>query len=220
MYDMFAGDLLTMKQIFSNRGSTIIEIMIALGLVGLVSLGIFSLSQETLKTIQSNQLATTRDQLATEFRQNAGRLRNLKNSLNQPENQTFFNCACGQGSGCDTAKSYTLALYDDAGSTATPKALPLFYDYSGIPCDKTASNCAIEVQISFMAQCKPILPSADPTPPAICAAGAPAEFFSVNFTIQQNSNIPKKKGILFKAVSGSAFTQVANFAPAGSGVCP
>jgi Tfp pilus assembly protein PilV len=217
---MCAGDLLTMKQLLSNQGHTLVEIMIALGLVGLVSLGIFSLSQETLKNIQSNQLATTRDQLAMQFRQNAGRPRILKNSLKRPENQFFFNCVCGQGSGCNTATDYNLALYDDAGLPADSKPLALFYDYSGMPCDKTASNCAIEVKITFVAQCKPDLPAADPTPPATCAVGAPVEFFAVRYSISQNSNITKKNGILFQTVRGSAFTQVANFAPAGSGVCP
>lgn len=217
MHDLCAGDLLTMKQLLSNQGSTITEIMIALGLVGLVSLGIFSLSQDTLKTIQANQLAATRDQLATQFRQSAGRVRNLKLSLTKSENQDFFNCVCGQGSGCESAKPYTnFALYDDSNLNA---AIPTYYDYSGIPCEHpTATNCAIKVTVSFVAQCKPTLPSADPTPPATCV-GVPVEFFAVNFTIQPNPD-SLVHGSLFKSVSGSAFTQVSNLAPAGSGVCP
>lgn len=212
---MCAGDLLTMKQMLSNQGNTVVEIMIALGLVGLVSLGIFSLSQETLKNIQSNQLATTRDQLAMQFRQSAGRIRNLKLTLKKPENEKFLNCVCGTGSGCTSAKSYPLSLYDDS---VPEEAVKTFYDYSGIPCEEKASNCAIKVTITFTAQCKPPLPSTDPTPPVSCD-GVPVEFFAITYLIEQNTS-PSKNGNLFKPVSGSTFTQVANFAPPGSGVCP
>lgn len=215
MLDMYTRDLLTMKQMFSNRGNTIVEIMIALGLVGLVSLGIFSLSQETLKTIQSNQLAATRDQLAMQFRQSAGRILNLRLSLTKPENQDFLNCVCGTASGCTSAKSYPLSLYDNS---VPDEPIQTFYDYSGIPCKETATNCTIKVTTNFVAQCKPTLPSADPTAPASCV-GTPVEFFAVTFTIQQNPNT-LEHGNLFKSISGSTFTQVSNLVPAGSGVCP
>lgn len=190
--------------------------MIALGLVGLVALGIFTLSQDTLKTIQSNQLAATRDQLATEFRQSAGRIRNLRLSLNQPENLQFKNCVCGLNAECKSAQAYTFTLYDDYSEAKTP--FKTYFDYSGNPCtNSTASNCTIRVKTEFVSQCQPALPSTDPSPPASCMS-SPVEFFAVKFTIEHNSD-PSAPG-KFKPITGSVYTQVANFAPAGSGVCP
>lgn len=205
-----------MKRVFSNRGHTLVEIMIALGLVGLVSMGIFSISQDTLKNIQSNKLSTTRDQLATEFRQSAGRVKYLHASLPKSENVAFYNCVCGKGSGCTSAKEYTdLVLYDD--SKPDGKAIKRYYDYSGIPCENpAASSCAIRVRLSFLAQCKPTLPSADPTPPFNCTA--PVEFFAIRFVVEPNEDsIPSHKDS-FKFVSGSAYTQVSTLL-AGSSVC-
>jgi Tfp pilus assembly protein PilV len=215
MLNMRAGDLLKMQQTFSNRGSTLIEIIIALGLIGMVTMGIISLSQDTLQNIQSNKLAATRDQLATQFRQSAGRIKILRFSLNKPENLEFYNCVCGQGAGCASAQPRDLVLYDPS---APNKPIDMFYDYSGLPCLETATNCTIKVTLKFVPQCAPVLPSADPTPPASCV-GVPAEFFAVSFTVQQNPNAHVRSN-LFKSISGSAFTQVANLAPAGSGVCP
>ncbi|MFS4460719.1 Tfp pilus assembly protein FimT/FimU [Bdellovibrio sp. HCB2-146] len=202
-----------MKQIYSNQGHTVIEIAIALGLVGLVSLGIFSLTQETLKNIQHSKLATTRDQLATQFRQSAGRMKNLRLSLTKPENEAFLNCVCGKGSGCTSAQSYPLSLYDDA---LPDKPISTFYDYAGMPCDQNADSCAIRVTVNFVPQCKPVLPSADPTPPATCV-GVPVEFFAVSFTVQQNP-ATLSQGSLFKTIGGSSFTQVSALV-AGTGVC-
>lgn len=179
-------------------------------------MGIFSLSQDTLKTIQSNQLAATRDQLATQFRQSAGRIKNLQLSLNKPENLQFKTCVCGLNAECVSAMEYSIALYDDSSVPHAP--FKSYYDYSGNPCNPTASNCAIEVITKFKAQCMPTLPSADPTAPASCM-GTPVEFFAVNFKIQPNST-NGTHSTLFKSVKGSAYTQVSNFAPAGSGVCP
>jgi len=204
-----------MKQSLSTQGNSAIEIMIALGLIGLVTLGIFGLSQDVLKYIQRNKISTARDQLAAQFRQSAGRIANLKLSLTKPENQDFFNCVCGQGTGCVSARPYSLSLYDPAKAD-TP--IQTYYDSSGVPCLKTAENCVIEVNLGFVAQCAPpTLPAADPTPLAAC--GTAVEFFAVTYTVQRNESTPTQ-GNLFKTIKGSVFTQVSTLAPAGSGVCP
>lgn len=205
-----------MKQLASNHGHTIVEIIIALGLVGLVSMGIFSLSQDTLKNIQSSKLSTTRDQLATQFRASAGRIKNLRLSLAKPENVDFYNCVCGKGSGCTSYKLYeSLALYDDSD---TERAIATYYDHSGIPCESSsAGSCTIQVKLSFRAQCKPTLPSADPSPPLNCV-GVPVEFFAINYEILQNESSKISHGNLFKPVSGWVYTQVSTLV-AGSPVC-
>lgn len=188
--------------------------MVALALVGLVSMGIFSVSQDTLKTIQHDKLTTTRDQLATQFRQNAGRFKNLHLSLKKPENSAFYNCVCGKGSGCSSLDAPELALYDNS---VPDKPIASYYDYAGIPCsDKAAASCVIYVKTVFKAQCKPVLPSADPTPPVSCV-GEPVEFFAVSFEVAPNHKSPDTVD-LFKSVSGSAFTQVSTLL-AGSTVC-
>lgn len=201
----------------SAAGYTVVEIMIALGIIVLLSGLAAQVYQTVLGDTQKRQLASTRDQIVLQIRQSASSLKGLKNSLKQPGNEQFYNCVCGQGTGCNSGQIYAFNLYD---LPDTPPALvPLYYDVNGSPCDPNAKNCLIKVTMNFIAQCMPTLPSADPSPPASCV-GQPVEFFGILFKVQQNPLTVAEQGNLLKTVGGTAYTQVANFAPAGSGVCP
>ena len=195
-----------------RSGYTLVELIVALGIfviLGLISTKVY---QSAITDSRQLQLTTTRDQIVLWLRQNASDARNLKNSLKQPENIDFYNCVCGKGAGCTSSKTYDFVLYDMQDNPITP--LPLYFNTSGIPCDKNSKNCLIEVKTSFIAQCMPPLPAPDPSPPWQCAN--PVEFFGIFFTVQQNP-LTTDQGSLFRSVSGSAFTQVANL---GAGICP
>lgn len=205
-----------MKPVLAERGYTIIEMTVALGIAALISILISAIYKNVILSSQQRQLHTTRDQVALWIRQHSGNLKNLKNSLKQPGNEQFYNCICGQGAGCASAKIYPFTLYDLSEAPLTP--VPTYYDSHGFPCDKNATNCHIEVNLSFIAQCKPIMPSADPSPPATCT-GEAVEFFGVLYSIRQNP-LTLAQGDLFKTIAGTAFTQTKDLNPAGSGVCP
>lgn len=205
-----------MKTVSTERGYTIIELTVALGIATVVGLLISHIYQNVIHSSNQRQLNSTRDQVALWIRQSAGNLQNLKNSLKQPKNEQFYNCICGQGAGCASAKIYPFTLYDLPTDTLTP--VPTYYDSHGFSCDKLAKNCLIEVSVSFTAQCKPVIPSTDPSPPATCT-GEPVEFFGVLYSIRQNP-LTIDQGNLFKTVAGTAFTQTKALNPPGSGVCP
>jgi hypothetical protein len=182
----------------------------------MLSLLVTQIYQTVLGDTQKRQLASTRDQVVLQIRQSAANLKGLKNSLKQPGNEQFYNCVCGQGAGCSSGQVYAFKLYDL--QETPPVLVPLFYDVNGSPCNETAKNCFIKVTMNFVAQCKPTLPSADPSPPATCV-GEAVEFFGILYKVQQNPPT-LDQGSFLKDVGGTAFTQVSSLNPSGSGVCP
>lgn len=211
---MLTSYFLKMKHLQLNRGHTVLEIVIALGLAGLLILIIFKISEDAMSTVKKNQLVGSRDQIASWVRQSAGNLRGLQASLKKPGNEPFYNCVCGKGAGCSSAQTYDFTLYDFSDINNPIKT---YFDHSGNPCLNTSPNCAIEVTLKFIAQCMPTLPSADPTPPVSCT-GAPVEFVAILYSVHQNPST-LSQGQLLKPISGSVFTTTSKLIPPGSGLC-
>ena len=199
----------------ATRGHTALEILIAVGVATIVAVVLAQLSQDILKNILRNQLVATRDQLAISIRQSAASIKGLQNSLKQPMNTQFYNCVCGQGSGCASAQVYPLRLFD---TTASITPVDRYFNASGLPCIATAKNCLIEVEVSFIAQCLPVMPSPDPSPPATCI-GVPAEFVGIAYEVRQNP-LTVDQGILIKPIGSTVFTLISSINPLGSGMCP
>jgi len=200
----------------SRRGNTIIEVMIALGVLAVLGLIMTEVIRNVMKDLQQRQLTSTRDQVALWVRQSAGSVRGLQNSLKQTGNEAFYTCVCGGG--CNSAQLLKFTLYDLPTSPVTP--IPTYYNAAGLPCDPNASNCYIRVTINFSAQCWPPIPSNTPVPPASCVQAA--EFVAVYYKIDQNpvTIVPNSQVIPLKPITGSVFTQVASLNPPGSGICP
>ena len=197
-------------------GATLIEVMIAGAIfVGLI-LGVAKIYQEVFVNSEKSKLVMVRDQIVVVTRQTAGDIRALRTTISKPENLALRNCVCGGG--CVSMQINPLTLYDWSG--VTPQS-PAYFDASGIPCNAAASNCYIEVTTTFLAECRPPLPSANPVPPTNC--NVPAEFIQVIYSVRQNPGTLTSTALggaplNLKAVQGGVFTLVEDIAPGG--VCP
>jgi len=205
-----------MKTHANEHGYSLAEVMIALGVLVILGLIVMQIYQSVLVDTRRQQLASTRDQIVILIRQSASNLQGLRNSLKQPGNEQFYTCVCGQAAVCNSGQTYPFKLFDLP--VAPPTEVPLYYDTSGIPCDKNAPNCLIEVTMNFIPQCMPTLPAKDPSPPPFCS-GQPVELFGIVFKVQQNQ-LTASQGVLLKPISGTAYTQVANLVSSSPGVCP
>lgn len=199
-----------------NSGFTILELLLAAALIAFLGLLTAQVMTDAAQSAQTMQMMSVRDQIAIWTRSSAGNIKNLTASLKQAPNTAFYNCVCGQGSGCTSATPADFFLYD---ATTTPLAtFPAYYDTSGNPCaNQNAANCAFYVKISFVAQCAPPLPSSYPYPPYTCSQAA--EFFGITFSVQQNPNLPANSNYL-KPIGSTVFMASSELAPSGSGVCP
>ncbi|MGE0763415.1 MAG: prepilin-type N-terminal cleavage/methylation domain-containing protein [Bdellovibrionales bacterium] len=203
------------KRKHSQLGHTLIEVMIAGLIFAVLILAVAKVYEEVFVNTERNKLMLSRDQIVILTRQLAGDIRALRMTLTKPENAQFRSCVCGGG--CVSMQTNPLSLYDWAGEA--PQT-PNFYDASGFPCDPARTNCYIQVTTTFLAECRPPLPTANPVPPANC--NIPAEFVQVIYSIRQNPTTvdPNQvdSPVILKPIQGGVFTQVEDIAPGG--VCP
>lgn len=206
--------MLIMKRT-SNRGYTIVEVLVVVGLFSLLSAAVAVVSLGFLKNAKQTSLRMARDQIVNQLINTTTTKKAIVNSLNKPENIAFYNCVCGIDTCTNMLKPFLpFTLYD----TSTNIQSPRFYDDAGASCDPSKARCRIRVTTSFFAQCKPDFSSANQSPPANCN-GVPADFVAIMYSVDENPDIPvtDQQNVLLKKISGPTYIQVADIAP---GVCP
>lgn len=173
-----------------------------------------------IQMLQGNHLnmtsKITRVSLMNEWRDSSGSLLALRASLTKPENAEFLQCVCGGAGQCESGQFKPFALYGP--TELPPKPFTRHFDVHGSPCDPTTSpNCLFEMETRFVAQCLPVLPSPDPTPPIRCST--PAEFVGVTVALRRGpaTSMP---GETFAPLTITSFTLVSKINPPGSGICP
>ncbi len=196
----------------SNGGFTLIDVVMATVLGGILALILGAISLSMMSSMHSSNLEISRNEAVATVRKLASDLKALRVTLNQIENVPLSDCVCGSTSGCQSLQAYALNLYDSSGS---PLENPAYFNSQGIPCKGTEGDCLIKVSTTFMAECLPTLPSANPVPPKSCVI--PAEFIQVIYLVEQNPNVPTS-GLYFRSVHGGVFTQVSTLV-GNSGVC-
>lgn len=199
--------------LLSVKGFTLVESMVTIMVMSLFAFVATSLSTLLQNGKRVASLYQNRDQILALTRETASDLNAIRVSLVNSANSAFLNCVCGGTAGCLSGKIEPFTLFDSAGNAKSSK----FYDSSGTPCVSTSAGCFIEVTTSFVAECMPLLPSLNPTPPPQCAT--PAEFVEIIYTIQQNP-LTIGQGHYLKSFSGGVFMETSDINPLGSGACP
>jgi len=189
-------------------GFSLPEMLVTIGLVGILTLSINIAAVDMFKNSQAVSLKLSRDQIVNQIRSVAFNKKAVALTLSKKTggarvNPEFYDCACGAGT-CTSMKQPfpAITLYDWAGNVQSPT----YYDASGSSCDPTKSGlCAIRVTTSFFAECGPDLTQANQNPPLTCN-GIPAEFVGIYYTIDQNPNVQSLQ-IPLKPIVGQVFIQ-------------
>ncbi|HEY8271408.1 MAG TPA: prepilin-type N-terminal cleavage/methylation domain-containing protein [Pseudobdellovibrionaceae bacterium] len=196
----------------SNSGFTLVEVLVATGLFGLLTAAVAIAAMAFLKSAQQTNLRITRDQIVTQLKMTALNKKAILLSIKKPENVALYNCVCGVGTCANVQQPYlAFTLYGTNGNIESP----LYYDSSGSPCDPTSPQCVVRVKTSFFAQCKPDLASVNQNPPLTCN-GTPAEFVSIVYTVDENPAAVSGQSVRLKPVSGPIYIQTVDMDP---GVC-
>jgi prepilin-type N-terminal cleavage/methylation domain-containing protein len=194
----------------SQSGHTLLELVVVMGLLGILALAISSLTGIFFESSQQANLSATRDQIVLDLRRTAEDPRALRASLKKPGNTSFFNCACG-GALCENLIASPLNVYSASGELQSPR----YYNGNGGPCQPTDRGCVIRVQTTFLAQCMPDLKTTTQLPPADCAPAA-AEVIAVLFQVDQNPLSNTGGVVMVRNVSGAVYQQVKDIAIPGA----
>jgi Tfp pilus assembly protein PilV len=205
------------RQSSSIAGFTVVEVLVAVALFGLITVAVAMVLAAFLKNTQQTSLRITRDQVVNQLRMTLNNSKAIVNSLKKPENLAFHNCLCGIGTCKNMEKVATgdflpFSFYDVSDS----KLSTAFYDTAGIPCDPIGAQCLIRVKTTFFAQCLPDFTSANQNPPSSCD-GTPAEFVAIVYTVDENPATLDQQSLHLKPISGPVYIQPKDL-PAGS--CP
>ena len=181
------------SKVSGELGFTIVELMLALGLGGILLLGVLALCSYYNQYFAYSRALSTRNELIAEVKAFGSSLSVLQASAQAPENSDLANCLSGVA--CNTI-ALPLALYAP-NSLASQSALsgtasnPRFYNINGSPCPRSmtvpTSQCPLEVYTSFVPQC-PASPPASMVPSSTCS-GVPPDVIVVIYTVQQAEGI-------------------------------
>lgn len=208
-----------MKSKFAKAaGFTVIEIIVAVGLFGIMVSAIALVSADTIKNIRQTRMSMTRDQVVNQLRTTITNNKAILKSLKMPANTAFYNCMCGQGT-CSHMQKVNgqflpFTLYDAGGNIQSPR----FFDDSGAPCQPQNAHCSIRVTTTFFAQCRPDLSSVNQNPPLTCN-GTPADFIAVMYRVDENPESIRRNTVHFKGLSGPTYIEVDNILKE-AGACP
>lgn len=146
-------------KLLKNRfGFSLVEILVALGVMSILMLGIITLVENTNKSGMATRMALTRDRLTNLVTLYISRTGALKNSIINAGNANFDRCVNTSIAGtldCTAGPVNDLFLLEPVGATvfAGPPANPSRYDANGGPCPALSVNCPLEVITSFTAVC-------------------------------------------------------------------
>jgi prepilin-type N-terminal cleavage/methylation domain-containing protein len=188
----------------SQKGFTLLELLVAAGTLSFLMLAMFFIVNSILVNFNKNKTIGIEDQIVLSIRQNLNNNQVLKVSMNDTSNPNLLSCICGGAADCDGSQEYDLRLFE--GSVDAPSPVSFGYSAEGSACDPSNPSCVIHAKFSFIPQCTPSLPSADPTPPLVCS-GKPAEFVGLYYTISldstaqtANKDLNPIRGVVFKTI--------------------
>lgn len=168
----------------STSGQSLISVLIAAGIVGLIALAIAQLASTQQKSILQARLISSRDNIRNQLDRAASDFRLLKTSANVfLENTALKNCI--EGGDCQVGIAQPFQLVDPADSSSTPSQLsgtpsaPQRYSIDGSRCETANDQCPIVVFTTFSATCAGITTGS-------CSQ---AQGITVTYTIQQAPNI-------------------------------
>lgn len=146
-------------RILNHSGFGLAEILVATGLLSILSFGISQMIFNQNHALMSLRSVGSRDLLLNQLNQLAGNTLALTQSANYSGNTNFKNCVLGSlENNCIQFNNpndfQNFSLTDQNGKkVAGPPSSPVYYDVSGTQCTKLSSNCFIEAISQFQATC-------------------------------------------------------------------
>ncbi|MGZ6470058.1 MAG: PulJ/GspJ family protein [Bdellovibrio sp.] len=168
-----------------NSGFSLIELLIAIGLLAVFITMSIIFSQNVNRSSEINRTTSTRDTLLAKIRNVSGMPSALRNSIKAavagttiPINKDLSNCVAGTiTNSCKNNQSYPLVLFSPTvslDSSGNPIGLlpitsykdspnPSYFNSFGSPCVKGTPDCMFIVYTSFTPKCPPpVLPATPP----------------------------------------------------------
>lgn len=185
----------------SNLGFGLIEVLVAVAIMGIIAVGMMQLMEGMTKSSRANRISTENSMLGARIAKYAGLGILIARSAGNPGplpggNDNLQMCVYGTGTGiCNEATPIGFTLVDQANTAvAGPTGFPIRYGVNGTTCPGPASaDCPFEAFVSFVAVC----PASDPTP---CAG---AQSIQVTYTVRQAAGIFINNAAVMKGTTGS-----------------
>jgi hypothetical protein len=193
----------------TKSGFTVLEMLIATGLIGVFIYYSMTMFQSLNFSVVRSRTTSTRDRLLSGIRNVAGMPATLRASARATDsagtlvNQALYNCVgSSTPSQCENNKTSPLTLYaptvvmDASGNPVGLKAISapdnapntkLHLDLFGVSCDIPSASCPFTIYTSFRAQCPPNPLPAAPAPktdPAYMTYFDPLPFCTVADVIE------------------------------------
>ena len=148
------------KHIRSQRAFSLLHILIVLALMTIGMMTSLDMLSQHQKQILTTKVAINRDSVASLIRFAASKNSALQASYVNIDNTLFSRCVRGKdpdgtpyANGCPTGVN-PLKLLDQAGALVAGQPFsPVYYDANGAMCTGDTSNCPLQAQTTFTAEC-------------------------------------------------------------------
>lgn len=161
-----------LKKIKQVQGATLLETLVAIGIVGLIAAGMAQFFLTSVRIQRTNKHKTAMRYLALDIENKLKTASSIYLSLLDPQNIDLIKCTLGTLDGCtNTLVSYDpgapnyFALHyrtqndDSQAITSEDPDAPLIYDTNGILCPEGEptgdAQCAFQAETFFYASCDP-----------------------------------------------------------------
>lgn len=171
---------------FTNRrGMSLVEVMVALGIGSIATMGTMSMISFQQKNIVNLRTVSARDNLGNHLARTIASERALLTSAGAAENAgSEFSRCLQEGANCLANRDYGFTLVSPMGERlAGPPTSPIGFHADGSVCDsKSSQDCAFMAHASFRADCGGLSSCSDP------------RGLSVKFDLSPNSLARSLKG--------------------------
>lgn len=197
----------------SNLGFGLIEVLVAVAIMGIISVGMMQLMEGMTKSVRAFKISSEIDQLGMRVAKYAGMGTALARSARREPsgamvatpagvaNDNFQMCVLGGGPGVCTHNLQAapvgppagFILTDPAGTpiSGTPAA-PMLYGIDGVAgCAPASSTCPFRVITSYWVAC-----------PSATATCGQAQIITINYTVEQIPGIFINNAAVMKTTSG------------------
>lgn len=143
---------LSLKLLSQHSGYSLVQVLIALSLGTIVTLGLGNILVQAQKDFYRKSAQVSRFTIVNNIRFNAASFVSLNKSA--LENRTtgrnpyLAACACGELL-CQKDNTYSLDVLDNAGVKLAGGGMPQYYNHNGDVCDPSSANCIFQATASF-----------------------------------------------------------------------